>query len=133
MVTPALKILYIITNKEKKERKFPDMSVILKFHIILCFVILHYIVGWDLGYKNWKRLIIKMEKNNKKKHGQHFKLHVSSKKIIIKVKLCLKLKEIKKKKNQLKLTPKVLDMHLWYKAAKKQKNKKKIQAFDKLI
>lgn len=66
MVTPALKILYIITNKEKKERKFPDMSVILKFHIILCFVILHYIVGWDLGYKNWKRLIIKMEKNNKK-------------------------------------------------------------------
>lgn len=66
-------------------------------------------------------------KNGKKKfkkHGQHFKLtesHGIEQKIIIKVKLCLKLQN---KKNRAETNTKVLDMHLWYKAAKKHKKKK---------
>lgn len=42
--------------------------------------------------------------------------------IIIKVKLCLKLQNKKKTETNTK----VLDMHLWYKAAKKLKKKIKL-------
>lgn len=58
------------------------------------------------------------------KHGQHFQTLLEQK-IIIKVKLCLKLR----KKSEA--NTKVLDMQLWYKAAKKKEGKN--EAFDKLI
>lgn len=51
------------------------------------------------------------------KHGQHFQTLLEQK-IIIKVKLCLKQKS--------EANTKVLDMQLWYKAAKKKKEKMKL-------